>query len=120
MSEQPQWNSSVDRPLAQLVDMMDIGQTRGPEDLMEYTSPVCPGHYNHMSVHGNLRIGCWIPRRQWTGVMPNLTEEIILVWKGNSFEIVYEPNCMYCIDPEGHGVRDGVVPIQFVDKSLRR
>ena len=116
MAEQIPWDSSVDRPLAQLVDMMDIGQTRGPEDLMEYTRSVCPGHYNYMSVNGNPIIGYWRPRRQWS----DGTETIVLVWEGNSFEIVYEPNCMYCIDPDGHGVRDEVLPIQFVDKWLRR
>ena len=116
MAEQIPWDSSVDRPLAQLVDMMDIGQTRGPEDGMEYTRPVCPGHYNYMSVSGNLTIGSWQPRRRWA----DGTKIIDLIWVGNSFEIVYEPDCMYCIDPDGHGVRDGVVPIQFVDKSLRR
>ena len=106
-----------------LVEVADIGQTRGPEDLTEYTHPVCPGHYNHMVVSGNLTIGYWAPQRQWT----DGTEEIRLVWKGNSFEIVYEPDCMYCKDSEekqnkGYGPcdRDGVLPIQFVEKGLRR
>ena len=99
-----------------LVEAVDIGQTRGPEDLMEYTRPVCPGHYNHMVVSGNLTIGYWTPQRQGT----DGAGEIQLVWKGNSFELVYEPDCMYCIDPDGHGVRDEVLPIQFVDKWLRR
>jgi len=114
-----------------LVEAVDIGQTRGPEDLMEYTRPVCPGHYNHMVVSGNLTIGYWTPlcpghykdlmeytrpeRQETDGA-----EEIQLVWKGNSFELVYEPDCMYCIDPYGHGVRDEVLPIQFVDRWLRR
>jgi hypothetical protein len=102
-----------------LVEAVDIGQTRGPEDLMEYTRPVCPGHYNHMVVSGNLTIGYWTPQRQWI----DGTEEIRLAWKGNSFEIVHEPNCMYCNDSDGwhgHCDRDGVLPIQFVDKWLRR
>jgi hypothetical protein len=102
----------------QLVGQTDIGQTRGPEDLMEYTRPVCPGHYNHMVVSGNLIIGSWQPRRQWT----DGTEEIILVWVGNSFEIVHESSCMYCNDSDGrkgYCLRDMVPSLSYVDITLK-
>ena len=48
----------------QLVGQADIGQVKGLPDLLEYTSPVCPGHYNHMYLHSNPRIGQGEPRRR--------------------------------------------------------
>ena len=99
----------------QLVGQTDIGQVKGLPDLQEYTSPVCPGHYNHMYLHGNPRIGNWEPRRRW----PDGTEIIDFIWVGNAFEIVRETNCMYCIDPDGNGLRDMVPSLAYVDIALK-
>ena len=104
----------------QLVGQADIGQTRGA-DLRHPTydfsyshplMPICPGHYNYMSLYHNPRIGMWYPRL-------DENEAVVLVWFGNSFKIVHESSCIYCLD-HGIRVRDGVLPIERIDASLRR
>jgi hypothetical protein len=107
----------------QLVGQADIGQTRGTDSrhpTYDYSyihplMPVCPGHYNHMYLNNNPRIGQWEPRRRW----PDGTEIIDLIWVGNAFEIVRETNCMYCIDPDGNGLRDMVPSLAYVDIALK-
>ena len=103
----------------QLVGQADIGQTRGA-DLRHPTydfsyshplMPVCPGHYNYMYLYGNPRIGMWYPRL-------DENEAVVLVWFGNSFKIVHESECNYCLH-SGWRDRDGVRPIERIDAALR-
>ena len=106
----------------QLVGQADIGQTIGA-DLRHSTyyysyshplMPVCPGHYNHMYLYGNPRIGLWMPR------FKQIDEDkvVVLVWFGNSFKIVHESECNYCLH-SGWRDRDGVRPIERIDAALR-
>ena len=103
----------------QLVGQADIGQTRGA-DLRHPTydfsyshplMPVCPGHYNYMYLYGNPRIGMWYPRL-------DENEAVVLVWFGNSFKIVHESECNYCLHSEWRE-RDGIRPIEMIDITLK-
>ena len=104
----------------QLVGQADIGQTRGTDSrhpTYDYSyshplMPICPGHYNHMHLNSNPRIGMWYPRLDEDKV-------VVLVWFANSFNIVHESDCNYCLH-DGWRVRDGVLPIERIDGSLRR
>ena len=103
----------------QLVGQADIGQTIGA-DLRHSTyyysyshplMPVCPGHYNYMYLQHNPRIGLWYPRL-------DENEAVVLVWFGNSFKIVHESECNYCLHDSWRD-RDGVRPIESIDVALR-
>ena len=103
----------------QLVGQADIGQTRGTDSRhptydFSYSHPlmpICPGHYNHMYMNSNPRIGRWYPRL-------DDDEAVVLVWFGNSFKIAHESDCNYCRH-DGWRKRDGVRPIESIDPALR-
>ena len=102
-----------------LVGQADIGQTRGA-DLRHPTydfsyshplMPVCPGHYNHMYMNSNPRIGMWYPRL-------DENQDAVLVWFGNSFKIAHESECIYCLHSAWRN-RDGVRSLESIDPALK-